>query len=364
MTKQRLLHIQVLPLLSGVQNVMLNILENLPEDQYDIYVISQSGGPLIDKLAELYVTHIPMDSLKRDVSIQDFKAFIGIYRICRKYKFDIVHTHSSKPGFLGRIAARLAGVKKIIHTSHGYPFNVFQPLYKQFFYRICEALAGLFCDYMVFVNNADREMAVTSNLISKQKALTIYNGIDVPETFERQTKDEEFIIGSSFRFWEQKNPIQTIKVAIAVCKRVEQIKFIFLGDGELLEICKKHVQNAGLEDRITFPGWQKDVMPWLKQFDVFLLYSKWEGLPISILEAMSIGLPIVASDINGNNELVSEQNGFLFKLNEVDKLIETLISLPERKEELIVWGNQSQLIVENKFSMKKFVSSYKSIYDL
>jgi len=364
MKEIRILHIQLLPLLSGVQNVMLNILAGLDKNKYDIYVISRSGGPLVDKLKELNIKHLPVNSLKRDFSFWDFIAFIDIFKLCKKYDFDIVHTHSSKSGFIGRIAARMAGVPKVIHTSHGYPFNKFQPLLVQILYKLCEAFAGLFCDYMVFVNNADREIAVSSNLISKQKALTIYNGIAVPATFERQTKDKEFIIGSSFRFWEQKNPIQTIKVAIAVCKRVEQIKFIFLGDGELLSECKKLVLDAGLEDRITFPGWQKDVMQWLKKFDIFLLYSKWEGLPISILEAMSIGLPIVASDINGNNELVSEQNGLLFKLNEVDKLIETLISLPKRKEELILWGNQSQLIVEKKFSLKKFINSYKSIYDL
>ena len=364
MNKKKLLHIQLLPLLSGAQNVMLNILSNLNRDKYEIFVISRPNGPLVEKLEEMKIKHLAIDSLHREISLQDLKAYVEIFRLCKKYEFDIVHTHSAKPGFVGRIAARMAGVKKIIHTSHGYPFNRFQPIFVQFLYKILEAFAGMFCDYMVFVNNSDREMAIKNKLISKKKALTIYNGIDSSESYPRQRKSNRFVIGSSFRFWEQKNPIQTVEIAIKVCQKNSIIDFIFLGSGDLLEKCKELVCEASLEKRILFPGWQTDVLNWLKQFDTFLLFSKWEGLPISILEAMSIGLPIITSDINGNNELVSEQNGLLFKLNEVDKLIETLISLPKRKEELIVWGNQSQLIVENKFSMKKFINSYKSIYDL
>ena len=110
------------------------------------------------------------------------------------------------------------------------------------------------------------------------------------------------------------------------------------------------------------PGWQKNVTKWLQKFDVFLLYSKWEGLPLSILEAMSFGLPIVASDIKGNNELVSDANGILVPINDIDRLISVLLSLPDKKKKLRMWGENSRKIVEEKFNHTDFARKYKEVY--
>ena len=126
MTKIKLLHIQLLPLLYGAQNVMLKLLNSLDINRYEIYVISKPGGPLVDRLRQLNYHYIPVKTLRRNISFLDILAFFKIYNICKKYKFDIVHTHSSKTGFIGRIAARSAGIHKIIHTVHGFSFHPFQ----------------------------------------------------------------------------------------------------------------------------------------------------------------------------------------------------------------------------------------------
>ncbi|MCF7792783.1 MAG: glycosyltransferase family 4 protein [Candidatus Cloacimonetes bacterium] len=363
MKKIKLLHIQLLPVIAGAQNVMLKILENLDKDKYEIYVLSRSGGPLIEKLEELQIKHIPVNSLRRDLSFWDFIAFFKIWWICRKYKYDVVHTHSSKTGFLGRIAAKLAGIGNVIHTSHGFPFNKYQSKPVRSFYMKCEKIAGWFCDKVVFVNQHDRKFVIQNKIINSKKALTIYNGIEVPQKLSPKKNNNRFIIGSSFRFWKQKNPIRTVNAAIEVCKKNSQIEFIFLGDGELLEECQLLVQDAQLQNRIIFEAWVTNIFEHLNKFDAFLLYSKWEGLPVSILEAMSVGLPIIASDIVGNDELVDDNNGKLVSLNEVDKLIDFLITLPLRKDELEKWGKESRKRVEEKFSLKEFVNKYKEIYE-
>ena len=123
------------------------------------------------------------------------------------------------------------------------------------------------------------------------------------------------------------------------------------------------ITDSGFEDRIQLPGWQKDPTEWLQKFDVFLLYSKWEGLPLSILEAMSYGLPIVASDIKGNNELVSDVNGILVPINDIDRLTAILLSLPSEKEKLKKWGTNSRKLIKEKFNLTDFVRKYKEIYD-
>jgi len=364
--KNKILHIQLLPLLSGVQNMMLNLLTALDSEKYEIFVISKPGGPLVDKVIELGFHYIPVSTLRRNISVFDILAFFDILRICQKYQFDIVHTHSSKTGFIGRIAARIVGVKKIIHTIHGFAFHQFQPKFIQYFYIFMEWISAKFCDKIVFVNNADREYAIKNKLISRKKAVTIFNGIEIPKVQRKKVFREFrdfFIIGSVSRFSKQKNIINLINIAIKVCKKNRKIKFVFIGDGEQYSICQKLVKEAEMETRILLKGWLLNVIEWLQNFDAFILFSKWEGLPISILEAMSVGLPIIASDIKGNNELVSEENGILVPVNDTVELEKILSVLHQRKDDLIRWGENSRKIVDKKFNFNIFVKSYENLYN-
>ena len=366
MRKIKLLHIQLLPLLSGAQNMMLNLIKGLDKNKYDIYVLSKPGGPLVEEIRKNNFHYIPVNSLRRNLSFWDVIAFISMIRIFRKYKFDVVHTHSSKTGFLGRIAARFTGIPKIIHTVHGFPFHQFQPRYVRKFYQTMERLASRFCDYVVFVNNSERELAIAKKIVSLNKALTIYNGIELPDIKKLKStrKTDNFVIGSVLRFWKQKNVINTVEAAIKVCRESSKINFVFIGDGEQLNECIKIVDDAKMAEKIQFPGRQTNIFEWLIGFDVFLLFSKWEGLPISILEAMSVGLPIVASDIKGNNEQVNSRNGYLIPVNDIDKLTKVLVSLPNKKDLLNKLGDESLKIVKKKFNIHNFVSGYEKIYVL
>ena len=116
------------------------------------------------------------------------------------------------------------------------------------------------------------------------------------------------------------------------------------------------IKEAELEKRILLPGWQNNILDWLIGFDVFLLFSMWEGLPISILEAMSVGLPIIASDIKGNNELVNSRNGYLIPVNDIDKLTKILASLPNKKDLLNKLGDESLKIMKEKFNIYNFIN--------
>lgn len=364
--KIKICHMQLLPLLTGAQNVMLKILGALDKDKYEIYIISKPGGPLIEKVKELGYNYIPIKSLRRNLSIYDIFAFFKLIKIFRNYKFDIVHTHSSKPGFLGRIAAKLSGIPKIVHTVHGFPFHYAQAKPVRIFYQLLEKMVSAFCDKIVFVNNTERELAIKKRIVKDNKAITIFNGIELKEDMpisNFKKNDEVFIIGSVLRFEKIKNIIQTINAAINVCQKNKKIIFYFIGEGTLLNKCKQMVSTAGLADKIIFPGWQNNIKEWLSKFDVYLLYSIAEGLSISILEAMSMKLPIVASDVKGNDELVSKENGILVPINDIDRLSAVLLSLLDKKEELKRWGNNSYKIVKRKFSYADFIRKYNEIYN-
>jgi glycosyltransferase involved in cell wall biosynthesis len=361
---KRVLHIQLYPLLSGVQNVSLQILDNLDPAEWEVYVISQPNGPLVEEVRRRGYTHLAVSTLRRQLSPLDFLAFIRIYFLCRKYRFDIVHTHSSKTGFLGRIAARLAGVPKVIHTVHGFSFHPNQPLPFRWLYMLLEAVASHFADRIVFVNHSERRTAIRLGLVPREKAITIYNGAEIrePVSTRRLFPPEQLVVGWSGRFSKQKNPVQTVEIACLAATANPRLSFVFVGDGELRATCQHRVASYGLSNRIQFPGWQRDIHEWLSGFDVFLLFSRWEGLPLSILEAMSMGLPIIASKISGNEELIDNRNGWLISLRDGHGLEHLLHSLPDNREQLHSMGMASRERVRNEFDIQRFRNQYLELY--
>lgn len=341
--------------------MMLNLLTGLDTNKYDIYVISKPNGPLVEKVLSLGYTHIPVKFLTRELSVMDFAAFIELIRIFRKYNFDILHTHSSKTGFLGRIGARITGVRKIVHTVHGFPFHKWQNVLVSSLYKALDIFAAFFSDYIVTMNESNYKLAIDFYPVSNKKIYKIYNGVKL-NRLKRVSNSKKICVGWIARFEPQKNPINTVTSAINACLINKDLEFIFIGDGELLDTCKRKVKEKDLDNRIKFPGWCTNITDWLREFDIFLLYSLYEGLPLSILEAMSTGLPVIGADIDGINELVNDENGYLIDANDNDKLTDFLVNLPERTNEFETKGNNSVSIVKEKFSREVFISKYEQLY--
>ncbi|MBM4403971.1 MAG: glycosyltransferase [Candidatus Cloacimonetes bacterium] len=322
----KILHIQHLPLLYGVQNMMLHLLQSLPRNRFEIYVSSQPGPLLENRCKELGFNYIPITALRHPISVMDIGALHQLIRIIRHHRFDIVHTHSSKTGLLGGIAARLTRTPLAVHTLHGNPFHWGQSrLTYQAFIAIERLIAPLF-HKLVFVNNCDRELWQKLGLTPADKAITINNALSdelrlklVAIASNREMKPVEatlspgtswpevFTIGSTLRFTAQKNTIQTVTTACHICRKHSQVRFVFAGDGEHLDLCRQIVHSLNMTGRVILPGLVSDIPALLATFDVFLLYSNWEAQPISIIEAMYSGLPIIGSDIPPIAELVSDE---------------------------------------------------------
>ena len=368
--RKKVLHIQLLPLLSGVQNAMLNLIIHLNPAEFDYYVICAPNGPLIQRLKELKISYFTIPELKRRINIIDIIVFIKFYYICRKGKFDIVHTHSSKTGFIGRIAAKIAGVDRIIHTVQGFPFHHYQRKIEYIFYKVLEKIASYFCDKMVSVNKNEYEIAVKQNFISSKKITYIHNAVGSNKVDSSKYRKSDFhfseddiIIGSVSRFDVPKNNLNLLNTAIKVSKQYNNIHFIFIGDGSKLEVAREIVAKNKLKNRIILPGWKYDIHHWLKLFDIFVLYSFWEGLSLSILEAMSSSLPIIASDIKGNNELIINGiNGFLVKIGESETLVDKFIWLATHRTKRLEMGKKSYKFVSEKYNIIKYVESYRKLY--
>lgn len=178
--KIKIIHLQVVPKLSGVQKVSYEILKNLPNTEYDKYILfsdTKLYGDLEDcvsKFEEIGCKVILAPYMKREIGLRDFVAIKELYKLFKKEKFDIVHTHSTKPGVIGRITAKIAGVPYIIHTVHGLAFYKGLKWYLWAFYWACEMFSSFFCDKIVLVN----KYYIKYFKYFKHKTVTIYNGID------------------------------------------------------------------------------------------------------------------------------------------------------------------------------------------
>lgn len=361
--KIKLFHLQLLPLLTGVQNVMLDMFDSLDTNKYELYVASNPHGPLINELNKRKINHLPLKFMFRTINPLDFLAFFELFFLFKKYKFDIVHTHSSKTGLLGRITAKLAGIKHIVHTSHGFAFHDFQSLFIKKTFMLLERFANNFSDKVIFVNQLQMEYAIKHKLVKSSKAVTIHNAVPINGSPRLDFHKDKLVFGSAGRFCKQKNYYNSLKIIIKVCKKFPKVEFIIIGEGDDYEKSKKLVQENQLTERIKLPGFTRERESFFNSIDVFFLNSLWEGLPLAILEAMSYGLPVLCSDILGNLDAVGSENGYLSKANNDFDFEYNLEYIIQNANELHDKGQASFMKCKERFDMNNFTNSVEQFYE-
>ncbi|MDW3137694.1 glycosyltransferase family 4 protein [Vibrio sp. 1288] len=330
----KIAHLQLLPLVTGVQRVTLDELERLDTDKFTPYIICKESGPLTDEAESKAITCLLSNNLVREISPKrDLLAFWELYRLFRQYRFDVVHSHSSKTGVIGRIAAKLAGVPMVVHTVHGFAFPAAKNKLEKCIFFAMEWLGTKCSDKIICLHDADREIAKNQLGASDSQLEVLANGVDTtkysPATSEIKLSmrkelglpQDAVIVGMVGRLWKQKNPQAFVDTALRLLSTNVNAHFVLVGDGELKTVLEEQVNQAGFSDNVHFLGWRNDTPQLLKSFDIFVLPSLWEGMPLAILEAQATGLPCVVSNIQGNNHLVTHNvDGFLFDLDKPEEL--------------------------------------------
>ena len=340
----RLVHLQLLPLISGVQKVTLDEFQFLDRSIFEPVLICKEEGALTTAVEQLGLSAHYAPGLVRPISpYRDISAGVQLFGLLKRLAPDILHTHSSKTGILGRIAGRLGGVPVVIHTVHGYAFPYASSWLVRSIYFLMEYLSGKLGDALVVLNESDRQMAMNKLHIPEEKVHLIPNGVDV-NCFTRSTggqrteirrenfnvsDDDVLCVGMVGRLWRQKNPACLLRAALRVLKQTDKrVQFFFIGDGELRPELEQVISDHGLQSQIQVLGWRQDVAVLLSGLDIFVLPSRWEGMPLAILEAMASSLPVIASDISGNRDLVSPGvDGILFDSDNDEQLADGIMSL-------------------------------------
>lgn len=300
------------------------------------------------------VSFIKWPSVQREISVwRDLKALISLYNILKGIEADVIHLHSSKAGFLGRVVCRALNLKSVIYTPHGAAFlRKDIPASKVRLFKLLEKIGASISGNVICCSESECKAFANSGIAASY----INNGIEVLNRQDDSSKsaDSVLTIVNCGRITVQKNPLLFNLIARSF-KETNDIRFIWIGEGEL--------QHELDSPNIEVTGWlpKQEVLALLRKADIYLSTSLWEGLPFAALEAMSIGKTMLLKDCVGNVDLVVEnQNGFLF--NEADDAVQKIILLHANREILNEMGAKSIQLCIDKFNIQDTFQSYKEEY--
>jgi glycosyltransferase involved in cell wall biosynthesis len=284
----------------------------LDSDQFKPLIITGSGSRLLDQAADHGVDVVVAPVLKHTIDPRsDLRALRWLAGLLRERAPDVVHTHCAKAGAIGRLAARRAGIGRIVHTYHGFPFHEFQSPAKRRAYVAAERRLGRFTDVGLCVGTGVAVEAIRRRLLSPERVRTI--GVAVtdrpagrgPESRQRARERlglpaDGVVVGAVGRLTYQKAP-EDFVTAISALGRAN-VTGVWVGGGELADQVARLAGAAG--GRIVLTGDRADVAEVLPAFDIFALPSRYEGLPTAVAEAMTCGIPVVATAVNAVADLV------------------------------------------------------------
>ena len=374
--KIKVLHIHTMPIISGSGiNTYLSML-GMDRRAYDVELACAPGGRLIDLVRD---SHMEVRTFRNLVQplypSRDLRALMDLFCFLRQTPYHVVHTHNSKAGFIGRLAAVMARVPVIVHTVHGFSFHEQEPPWRRFLFRNLERLASHWCHRMIFISQPLLDWALREHIVGREKAVRIYSGIPL-ERFQpvhQEEKDrirrkwelgrEDAVIGVVSKLWEGKGHGILIWALKDLEREIRNVKLVIVGEGYLHDELVAMVNDLGLRDRVLFTGFQMDVSEIIGAFDVAVLPSFFEGMGRVILEAMAMAKPVVASRVGGIPDLLEDgRNGFLVQPGSVGDLAAAIKKLLQDKALAEKMGREGRKMIDDKFSADIMVRSIEKVY--
>jgi glycosyltransferase involved in cell wall biosynthesis len=370
----KLLHILTKLELGGAQKNVLGILSGLDPKKYDIHLITSHG--LLDedakKIDHIHLVFCPF--LRRSLNpFFDVLAFLYVFVYILINRMQIVHSHSSKAGILGRWAARFSCVPIIFHTVHGWGFKEDKKSFLNSSYIFLEKMTAQITSRLIAVSANDIRLGLKVGIGDKKKYSLIHccleSGFaDSPEkrsnsvSLKLNMKDKA--VGMVACLKPQKNPLDFVKAADLIFQENPDTKFFIVGDGVLREETESEIKKRKLQDIVFLLGWRRDIDKIISSWDVILLTSSWEGLPIVLLEAMSLRKPIVAYDVGGVREIVRDkENGFLVSCGDTEGLSRQTSLLLKDPDLCLKMGEAGYRIISGgSFSYYQMMEKIENLY--
>ena len=353
----------------------VSLLHGLAEESQMTEAESVAVRAGIDRARARGVRVVPIPALVRRIDlIKDVQALLAITHFLRREKPDIVHTHTSKAGLLGRLAARLAGVNTIVHTPHGHVFyGHFGPAAARLF-LVLEKLAARITHRLIALTEQERSDYEHLKVAPAGKLMIAHSGVRI-DRFQNgcrpsdrrnalpELPEDAFVIGYVGWLVPVKGVATLVEAMGEVARYCPRARLVLVGKGSLENQIRMRTRRLGIEDRVVFLGWRSDIEQILPGFDLFVLPSLNEGTPLAVIEAMAAARPIVASDTGGIPDLAGDGvNGILVPPADAKALAEGILHLIRHPKQARRMGLQGRQIAR-AFSVEAMVQRIEKCYD-
>lgn len=345
----------------------------LDPSRYAVTFVAGSGDRLLDEARAAGFEVLLEPALRAPIAPrEDLLALHRLTRLFRRRGFDVVHTHSSKAGAVGRTAAHRAGVPRIVHTFHGFPFHEFQSVPRHEAYVRIERRVGRFTDVALCVGTAVSVEAVRRGLVGPERVRTLAIPVPAdapartPQSSERARRALGLpavgpVVGAVGRLAYQKAPEDFVTALLALDR--PDVTGVWIGGGELADVMHGLVRAALPRARLVLAGERADVPELLPAFDVFALPSRYEGLPVAICEAMVCGVPVVATAVNSVPDVVCPgESGLLVPPERPDLLAAAVAHLLDRPAEAARMAATARSRIDHRFSERALGETLAAAY--
>ena len=377
--KLKVLHIITRLIVGGAQENTIYTCHLLDRAKYDVDLLigPQLGpeGELVSIVKKDRVALTVENSLVREINpVKDLMALLRLRGFIKKNGYDIVHTHSSKAGIVGRIAAWMARTPVVVHTVHGWGFHDHMHPLKRGLYVFLEKICRRISDRLIVVTQLDADAGMKYGIGVPDDYEKIYSAIDLDEfssvNIDVEAKKKELglapnapVVGCVGRLSPQKAPDIFMRMAAEVLKSNPRVNFLYVGGGPLRSDIEALIEELGIADRVVLTGLRRDVPELLHVMDVFVLLSLWEGLPRVFSQAMAAGLPVVASNVGGAAEVVHDgKNGYVVPPGDYQAPAQRVLELvadPQLRENM---GAEGRKVADPDFDVHHMVRRIHELY--
>ena len=375
--KKKILYVITKSNWGGAQRHVYDLALNMPRDRYEVVVAAGGDGPLHEKLKSAGIKTIPIGALKRDANIfKDSFSFLNLFKIILSEKPDVLHLHSPKAGGLGAFSGRILRVPRIVYTAHGWTYKENRSGWQKFLIYTISWLTVIFSHKTIVVSRDDFEKS--PKFLTDGKIEMIHNGIApfdcLPKIESRreifgdgQIYPNNLIIGCIAELHRNKGLGYAIR-AIADIKsqnadKDRPIIFGIIGDGEERKNLETLIKNLNLEGSVYLTGHKESGQKFLPAFDLFIFPSLKEGLSYALLEAGSVGLPLIATSVGGAPDIITDmETGILIRPMDEKEIGNALRFFVQNPEKIAEFGGKLKKRISEKFSLNKMVEKTIEIY--
>lgn len=365
----------------GAQKYVYDLVVNLPRDRFDVAVVLGGTGELEARLQKSGVRTRSISAMKRDVGVLDeVRTITSLIRILCDERPDVLHLNSSKAGVLGAVIGRICGVPRIIFTAHGWAFNEDRPWWQK---RIITVLhwVTLACAHVTIAVSETTKRQAPDFLKTRKRIVVIHNGVSpvkyVPRTVARAalaTREPRLkaqldqtpnlrLIGTIAELHPIKGHLDAITAYATVRDSAPPSAFVILGEGEMRARLETHIKNLALEQCVFLLGHMPDAATYLQAFDVFVLASHSEALSLAILEAGLAGVPVIATNVGGIPEIITQETeGILVLPHNTRALGDAIDHMLKDDTQRILLGRNLQERIRDEFTLADMVSKTAACY--